>query len=117
MEEWTMNGNAWNFTLSLTSDVKNIFFKPPNIHIVLLTKVKIKNNRKNALYDQWDICNISEKRAHVWYLRNGYNVTNADTGFIWSTALKNVWSGKEIDCYASTARVISCAIFWIINTN
>ena len=55
------------------------------------------------------------ERAHVWYLRNGCNVTNADTGFIWSTALKNVWSEKELDFYASIiARVISSEI---INTN
>jgi len=36
--------------------------------------------------------------------------TNANTGFIWSTLLKNVWSGKVMDFYAPTARVISTEI-------
>jgi hypothetical protein len=62
----------------------------------LILRMKIEwEMMKSSVYANYSPQKKSE-RAHVWYFRNGYNVTNTNTGFIWSTLLKNVWSGKEM---------------------
>jgi hypothetical protein len=58
---------------------------------------------KSAVYANYSPKEKSE-RTHVYYSPNRYNVTNANTGLIWSIVQKK----RVIRIfYATTARVIS----------